>query len=105
MSRLEAALEEFTRRGMCKELLFGPGDTVCAMGALFAAYGATSSNTLRCIGDSGLNTDLAFLESVVPDGYESVPDFNNAPETSEEDVKLLFKRAIEFRDSLDLTAS
>ncbi len=95
---LETALSEFKRRGMHKGSAYGDNGSVCAMGAIDVAYRAYGGYSTADYSLTRQLCDRALiaLQNVLLEetGSMYISDFNDAPETTQEDVELIFKKAI-----------
>jgi hypothetical protein len=92
---LERALNELKRRGWIKGRLKDQYGRVCSMGALDETY----RDSLLCCGlHKAMNEAINTLQDIVVkehcNEYDSIAHFNDAPETTQEDVELMFKKAI-----------
>lgn len=101
---LEEAVKILDKRGWCGLGAEGPGGTVCAMEAV-RLVARHHLYPLKNAGFEHMQDATNLLEKHIPDDFVKTPDdvvplhpvaqFNDHPSTTVEDVKLLFKRAIE----------
>ncbi len=104
MSKLEKAIENIDHYGWQQGAFQRRDGRLCAMGALRMAYGTLHRSvemTLNGTDYQNYSRDCIYLKKAI--GGEQylevgIAEFNDDGSTTVEDVKLMFKRAIEIRD-------
>ncbi len=103
---LEAALSELQKRGMAKNIMFRQDGAVCMMGAINAGLGQIHRRDLTCEENDAKTAAFDALAVAISEetnltcicGTPSCPGllitFNDADVTTQEDVELIFKKAI-----------
>lgn len=85
MNVYEEAIKVLDRTGWSKGEITGRAGTHCVAGAvLYVDYENPLYYGWEWIGR---------LAKFLPEGFSSVPDYNDHPDTTEEDIRLLLKRA------------